>query len=112
MSRAFAIAVAGIAALFFGCFFLWPITQSVRGAFVDAGGRWTLDYVREIARSRVYLEGLQNAALLALASTALTIALAVPLAWMADRFEFPAKRSLLALLLVPMVTRRWRQAQG
>ncbi|MEI6561839.1 MAG: iron ABC transporter permease [Verrucomicrobiota bacterium] len=103
MSRAFAIAVGLIAALFFGCFFAWPIVQTVRGAFMDAGGNWTLDYVWEIGRNRVYLEGLQNAALLALASTALTVALAVPLAWLADRFEFPAKRTLLALLLVPMV---------
>ena len=103
MSRAFAIAVGLIAALFFGCFFAWPIVQTVRGAFLDAGGNWTFDYVWEIGRNRVYLEGLQNAALLALASTALTIALAVPLAWLADRFDFPAKRALLALLLVPMV---------
>ena len=103
MSRVFAIVVGLIAALFFGCFFLWPILQTVRGAFVDAGGNWTLDYLWEIGRNPVYLEGLQNAALLALVSTILTVALAVPLAWMADRFEFPAKRALLALLLVPMV---------
>lgn len=92
-----------IAALFFGCFFLWPIVQSVRGAFVDAGGNWTLDYLLEIGRNSVYREGLQNAFLLALASTALTVALSVPLAWLADRFDFPAKKTLLALLLVPMV---------
>jgi len=103
MSRALSLAVGGIAAVFFGCFFAWPIVQTVRGAFFDAGGRWTLEYVWEIVRNRVYLEGLQNAFLLALASTALTVALAVPLAWMADRFDFPAKRALLALLLVPMV---------
>ena len=103
MSRAFSLAVGLIAALFFGCFFAWPIIQTVRGAFLDAGGNWTLDYLGEIGRNRVYLEGLQNAALLALASTALTVALAVPLAWLADRFDFPAKRALLALLLVPMV---------
>lgn len=103
MSRAFAAAVALIAALFFGCFFLWPIVQSVRGAFVDAGGNWTLDYLLEIGRNSVYREGLQNAFLLALASTALTVALSVPLAWLADRFDFPAKKTLLALLLVPMV---------
>lgn len=103
MSRAFAIAVGVMAALFFGCFFLWPILQTVQGAFRDAGGNWTLDYLWEIGRNRVYLEGLQNAFFLALASTALTIAVAVPLAWLADRFDFPAKRALLALLLVPMV---------
>ena len=103
MSRACALFVALAAALLCGCFFVWPIVQSVRGAFVDAGGAWTLDYVREIVRNRVYLEGMQNAFLLALVSTALTCALALPLAWTADRFDFPAKKTLLALLLVPMV---------
>ena len=103
MSRAFAAAVGLIAALFFGCFFLWPIAQTLRGAFVDAAGNWTLDYLLEIGRNQIYRDGLQNAFLLAMASTALTLALAVPLAWLAERFNFPAKRTLLALLLVPMV---------
>ena len=103
MSRALALLVGCIAALFFGAFFAWPIAQTVRGAFVDTAGHWTLDYLWEIGRNRVYLEGLQNAFLLAIVSTVLTTALAVPLAWLADRFEFPAKKTLLALLLVPMV---------
>ena len=103
MSRAFAIVVSLITALFFGCFFAWPVIQTVRGAFFDAGGNFTLDYILEIGRNRVYLEGLQNAFLLAVASTTLTVALSVPLAWIADRFDFPAKRALLALVLVPMV---------
>ncbi len=77
--------------------------QTVRGAFVDAAGNWTLDYLLEIGRNPIYRDGLQNAFLLALTSTALTIALAVPLAWLSERFDFPAKRLLLALLLVPMV---------
>ena len=103
MSRAFASAVALATAILFGCFFVWPICQAVQGAFVDAAGNWTLDYATEIFRNRVYLEGLRNAFLLALASTLLTALVAVPLAWLADRFDFPAKRFLLALLLVPMV---------
>jgi len=103
MSRAFAIAVGWIAALFFGCFFLWPIVQTLRGAFFDANGHWTLDYLLEIGRNSVYLEGLQNAFLLAVTSTFFTCLLAIPLAWLSDRFDFPAKRALLALLLVPMV---------
>lgn len=103
MSRAFAIAVGWMAALFFGCFFAWPILQTVRGAFVDAGGHWTFDYLLEITRNRVYLDGLRNAFLLAVVSTAFTAYIAVPLAWLGDRFDFPAKKTLLALLLVPMV---------
>ena len=103
MSRAFATAVAVLTALFFGAFFAWPICQTVRGAFVDAAGNWTLDYLLEVFRNRVYLEGLRNGFLLASASTILTALVAVPLAFIADKFEFPAKRALLALLLLPMV---------
>jgi len=103
MSRALSICTAVLTALFFGCFFVWPISQTVHGALVDAGGHWTTEYLLAVFQNRVYLEGLLNAFLLALASTLLTGAIAVPLAWIADRFEFPAKKTLLALLLVPMV---------
>ena len=103
MSRFFAI-VAGLVTLaFFGCFLAWPIWQTIQGAFVDAGGCWTFDYIAAVFRNRVYLEGLLNAFLLAVASTVLTACVAVPLAWIGDRFEFPAKKVLLAMLLVPMV---------
>lgn len=103
MSRVFAAIIGLLAAFFFGAFLVWPILQTVRGAFMDATGHWTLEYLMEIARQRVYLEGLQNAFLLAVFSTLGTIVIAVPLAWIADRFDFPAKKTLLALGLAPMV---------
>lgn len=103
MSKAASIFTSVFAALFFGCFLLWPIAQAVRGAFVDADGAWTLEFFTEIFRNRIYLEGLENAFLLAVASTAATFLLAMPLAWMADRYTFPGKRLFSALLLVPMI---------
>ncbi|MGV3531781.1 MAG: ABC transporter permease, partial [Chthoniobacteraceae bacterium] len=51
----------------------------------------------------IYLEGLRNALLLAVSSTLLTIAIAVPLAWIADRYAFPGKKLLSALILVPLI---------
>ncbi len=103
MSRSLATLVALAAALFFGAFLAWPVVQSVQGAFVDASGRWTFDYVVEVFRNPVYLEGLWNAFRLAVMSTVLTACLALPLAWAGTRFDFPGKPALLALLLVPMV---------
>ena len=103
MSRSLAAIVAGVTALFFGCFFLWPIAQTVHGAFVDSTGRWTLDFVAAVFQNRVYLEGFLNAFLLGVASTLLAGCIAVPLAWLGDRFEFPAKKTLLAMLLAPMI---------
>lgn len=106
MSKSFAWLVYLLIAAFFGCFFFWPIVQVIAGrggAFVDADGRFTFEFVAEVFRNRIYLEGLRNAFLLGLASTIATIAIALPLAWAADRFEFAGKTALTGLLLVPMI---------
>lgn len=103
MSRTFAAGVALISTAFFACFFIWPIAAALRGAFVDADGALTFVYIAEVFRNRIYLEGLTNALLLALASTALTMVIALPLAFVSDRFDFPGKKLLSAFLLVPMI---------
>ena len=103
MSRAFAIFIYSLSALFFGCFLLWPVAQTVRGAFFDADGAFTFAFVAEVFRNRIYLEGLRNAFLLAVVSTAVTLALAMPLALVSDRFDFPGKKLLSSLVLVPMI---------
>ncbi len=103
MSKTFAWLVYLLTAAFFGAFFLWPIGATVGGAFFDADGKWTLDFVAEVFRNRIYLEGLRNAFLLAVCSTLATMAIALPLAIIADRYEFPAKKLLSAIVLVPMI---------
>jgi iron(III) transport system permease protein len=88
---------------FFGLFFVLPIALAVRGAFLDQTGAFTLDYLREVFRNPIYLEGFTNALRLAVGSTLLAFSIAAPLAWLSERFEFPAKRALSALLLLPMM---------
>jgi iron(III) transport system permease protein len=88
---------------FFGLFFVLPIAIAVRGAFLDQTGALTLDYLREVFRNPIYLEGFINALRLAVGSTLLAFAIAAPLAWISERFEFPAKRALSTLLLLPMM---------
>ena len=90
-------------ALFFFFFFLWPLGETLRGAFVGADGRLTFSYLFEVFRNRIYLEGLSNAFWLAVWSTVLALLLALPLAFISDRFLFPGKGVLSALLLVPMI---------
>ena len=80
-----------------------PIAIAVRGAFLDQTGALTLDYFREVFRNPIYLEGFTNALRLAVGSTFLAFSIAAPLAWISERFEFPAKRALSALLLLPMM---------
>ena len=102
VSRGIATLYFGVLA-FFGLFFVLPIAMAVRGAFLDQSGALTLDYIREIFRNPIYLEGFINALKLGVGSTLLGFAIAAPLAWISERFEFPAKRSLSACLLLPMM---------
>jgi iron(III) transport system permease protein len=92
-----------VAGLFLTVFRVWPVGESVRSAFVDMGGKGTLEYLAEVFRNPIYLEGLWNAVLMGVGSTAIALVLALPLAWVADRFEFPGKKWLTALVLAPMV---------
>ncbi len=103
MNRATAYAVFGFSILFFFFFFLWPIGETVKGAFSTPGQGFTLGYVLEVFRNPVYVEGLVNALVLAIVSTVLTLLIALPLALMADRCLFPGRMVLSALVLVPMI---------
>ena len=103
MSRHFSILVLIVTGSYFTLFFAWPIAETLRGAFVANDGSLTLSYLLEVFRNPIYLEGLSNAFLLAVASTALAIVLALPLAFLSDRFTFPGKGILSGLVLVPMI---------
>jgi len=94
--------VFALAMTFFGVFFIFPVLRTVGEAFfVD--GRFSLRYVMDILQDATYLEGLGNALQLGFWSTVVAVLIALPLAILADRFEFPAKRLLTTLLLVPLV---------
>lgn len=103
MPRWLSLSVFAGVLIFMGCFFIWPIVETLRGAFADRSGNFTLVYFVEVFRNPIYLEGLSNSFFLAVAVTVLTLFLALPLAWMADRFHFPGKAILSALILVPMI---------
>ncbi len=96
------VIVFTVMVIFFAAFFLYPILSTLQEAFI-VKGRFTLSYVEQILQDSYYLEGLKNAFLLGLFSTLLAVAIALPLAVVADRFEFPAKGLLTTLLLVPLV---------
>jgi len=93
---------------FFGVFFLWPIGRILAGGFTDADGAFTLAYVREVFANPLYLEGLGNAFGLAVLSTLGALGIAVPMAWVAERYAFRGKgfwqaAALLPLLMPPFV---------
>jgi iron(III) transport system permease protein len=103
MSNQLAKTIFALTSVFFALFFIWPIAETVRGAFVGTDGRLTIEYVAEVFRNPVYLEGLWNSFRIGVISTLLAAAIAMPLAWISDRFDFPGKPLLGALVLVPMI---------
>ncbi len=103
MSKRLSIFVFALTGLFFACFFLLPIMETLGGAFYEPGTGFTLAYIIEVFRNPIYLEGLWNSLLMGVFSTILAIAIALPLAFLTDRYLFPGKTILSALILIPMI---------
>lgn len=103
MSKRLSIFVFALTGLFFACFFLLPIYETLHGAFYEPGTGFTLAYIIEVFRNPIYLEGLWNSLLMGVFSTILAIAIALPLAFLTDRYIFPGKTILSALILIPMI---------
>lgn len=103
MSQTFARSVFVFTLLFFAAFFFWPIYQILRGGFIDADGNFTLRTFIALLQDPLYREGLANSFWLGLATTVISFAIAVPLAFISDRFQFPGKTALASVVLVPMI---------
>ncbi len=103
MSKGFARLVFAFTAAFFAAFFLWPILQILRGGFVDADGALTFEYLWALLNDPVYRGGLTTSFALACATTTLSVLVALPLAFLSDRFLFPGKALLGSLILIPMI---------
>ena len=103
MSRTTARLVFLVTAAFFAAFFVWPILQILKGGFIDADGKLTFAFLRTLLTDPTYLTALRNSFLLACAGTTLAILIALPLAFIADRFVFPLKGLLNSVVLIPMI---------
>lgn len=103
MSRHLPLIIFAACGLFFAAFFVFPILHTLGSAFVDVNGRLTIDYIIEVFRNPLYLEGLYNAFRMAFFSTLLAILLAMPLAIVANRYKFPGKALLTSAILVPLI---------
>jgi len=100
-ARHWAIALALYA--FFAVFMIWPIAQILRAGFTATTGGFTLRYVSLIFQNPVMVQGLVNAALIAVTVTLITLAISIPLAILSVRYDFPGRALLTGLLLVPLV---------
>lgn len=103
MSEALSRAVLAATLVFFALFFMLPIWGTLQTAFIGADGGLTLDYVVEVFRNALYLEGLQNSLWIAGWTTLGCLVVAVPLAVLFVRFEYPGRTLLHSLLLTPLI---------
>ncbi|MEM9081316.1 MAG: ABC transporter permease subunit, partial [Verrucomicrobiota bacterium] len=103
MSRGLAIGLTGFVVLFFGLFFIYPAVMVMKEAFWTEETGFSLVFVGEVFTNPIYLEGLWNALMMGVWSTALSLLIAFPLALLSHRYAFPGKAILGALILVPLV---------
>ncbi|MGP3986313.1 ABC transporter permease [Streptomyces sp. 3N207] len=87
---------------FFAVFFGYPVAAIV-GRGLREGGQWQLDRIGQVLSDPDILQVLWFTLWQAAASTALTLALALPGAYVFARLDFPGKRLLRAVVTVPFV---------
>ncbi|MEU1279539.1 iron ABC transporter permease [Streptomyces sp. NPDC005805] len=87
---------------FFAVFFAYPVTAIV-GRGLHADGAWHLDRIGEVVTRPDILSVLWFTTWQALASTALTLLIALPGAYAVARLDFPGRRLLRAVITVPFV---------
>ncbi len=102
-SRSLSLLVFAVVAVFFGCFFAYPIYSTLHEAFITPKGAFTWDYVWEIFRNPLYREGLENSFWIAVWTTLGCLVMSLPLALISVRYRFPGKTLLNSLLLAPLI---------
>ncbi|MFD0270945.1 ABC transporter permease [Streptomyces sp. NPDC127106] len=96
------LALMAVPLAFFALFFAYPVTAIVgRGVRTDAG--WQFGRIGEVLTQPDIAGVLWFTAWQALASTALTLLIGLPAAYVFARLEFPGKQLLRAVVTVPFV---------
>ncbi|HVR61487.1 MAG TPA: iron ABC transporter permease [Polyangia bacterium] len=96
-----AAAIACGAAL--ALFLFWPLSESLRGAFLDGNGRFTLAYIGGVFRDPIYRAGLANALGIAFGATLVANVVGIGTALLLDRCQFVGRRLLGALVPLPLM---------
>jgi iron(III) transport system permease protein len=89
--------------IFFAVFLIWPILNVVATGFTNKDGGFTTEYLRLVLTNPVQLRGLMNSTIIAVLTTALTLVIALPLAILSVRYDFPGRGIMGGLALVPMI---------
>lgn len=103
MKKSVAIVTTAVLVSIFAVFFVYPVAMTLAVAFKNSDGGFTFDYMRGALGNPVYLEGLWNAFVMGIGSTAAALFIAFPLALASHRWIFPGKKALSLLILAPLV---------
>jgi iron(III) transport system permease protein len=87
----------------FAAFLIYPIVLTVASGFVAKDGGITLFHIGEVFRNAMLRQGLLNALGIATCTTVLCLILSLPLAYLAAKYDFPGKRIVSAMILVPLI---------
>ncbi|MFP8959977.1 ABC transporter permease [Streptomyces nanhaiensis] len=96
------LALAAVPAVFLALFFAYPVAAITARGLYD-GGRWRPDRIAAVLTDPDVLGVLWFTLWQAAASTALTLLLALPGAYVLARLDFPGRRVLRAAVTVPFV---------
>ncbi|GGU34536.1 iron ABC transporter permease [Streptomyces violascens] len=96
------LGLMALPAVFFAVFFAWPVAAIV-GRGLKADGAWQFGRIGEVLGDPDIGHVLWFTTWQALASTALTLLIALPGAYVFARLEFPGKQLLRAVVTVPFV---------
>jgi iron(III) transport system permease protein len=88
--------------IFFSIFIFLPIIYILKGTFI-VDGKFTLFYFTLMFQDPFYLESILNSIKIGIATTIVASIISIPVAFLMVRYDFPGKRILQALLLVPLV---------
>jgi iron(III) transport system permease protein len=102
MNRAISKIIFAAASVIFALLFLAPLGTVIQGGFW-VNGEFTSRYLFGVFQNPIYSEGLFNSLMLAIGTTTLVTLIAVPLAWLTNKYDFPGKKWVSGLILVPMI---------
>ena len=102
LSNMLGYGTVAVTIIMIGVFLLLPMSKVMIKAFYN-GDTFTLDYFRLLFDNHLMVEAIINSCWVALATTIVCTLVALPLAVIGSKFDFPGKGLLLGLLLVPMV---------
>jgi len=88
--------------LLLGLVLLAPIFSVVQAGLSEEG-RLTFAWFRDVFADPLYREGIANSFYVAATTTALTLIIAIPLALIADSYDFTGKKVVLLLLNAPLI---------